>query len=235
MSQTAIVTGGGSGIGLSTTKALLSKGFKVAVWDLSCSLSHEKLLYCKVNVTKTQTITQALESTLSAFGKISVLVNCAGIAIACPIISLNSVHSLEDFERVLRVNIIGLFDVCRQVARHMVDGVIINISSINAYEGTRVISAYSASKGAVNGLTLPMARDLAQYGIRVVGICPGLIETPMGMLIKEVNRNRFLKETLSKRMGNPEELAHAVIFVIENKYMNGVNFRIDSGGINPNI
>jgi 3-hydroxyacyl-CoA dehydrogenase/3-hydroxy-2-methylbutyryl-CoA dehydrogenase len=235
MSQTAIVTGGGSGIGLGTTKALLSKGYKVAVWDLSCSLSHENLLYCKVDVTKTQTITQALESTLSAFGKISVLVNCAGIAIACPVILPNSVHSLEDFERVLRVNIIGLFDVCRQVARHMVDGVIINISSINAYEGTRVICAYSASKGAVNGLTLPMARDLAQYGIRVVGICPGLIETPMGMLIKEVNRNIYLKETLSKRMGKPEELAHAVIFVIENKYMNGVNFRIDSGGINPNI
>ncbi|OMJ85289.1 hypothetical protein SteCoe_13458 [Stentor coeruleus] len=235
MFQTAIVTGGGSGIGLETAKTLLSKGYKVSIWDLSCSLSHENLLYYKVDVTKTNTITQALKSTLSSFGKISVLINCAGITISSPIISLNSIHSLEDFEKVLYVNIIGLFDVCRQVARHMIDGVIINISSIHAYEGSRLMSAYSASKGAINGLTLPMARDLAQYKIRVVGISPGLIETPMGVLVKETKRKVFFKETLSGRMGRPEELAHAIMFVIENKYMNGVNFRIDSGAINPHI
>lgn len=233
--KVAVITGGGSGLGLASAELLLSKGYKVAVWDLKCAPNSSNVLFCEVNVTDSASISSALEKTLKAYLKIDLLLNCAGIAIAALTISKSGVHSMDIFNKIIQVNLIGLFDVCRQVSKTMRGGVIINVASVAGFEGPRGMCAYSSSKSAILGLTLPMARELARFDIRVVCICPSLFDTPM----KQLNRkevNEIMKEAvLLKRIGEAHEFAHAVYFVAENQYVNGSTIKLDGGTIGPYI
>lgn len=236
MSQFAVVTGAASGLGLKTAELLLAKGFKVSAWDIHpIPITSPDLIQFKVDVSDTISITKALEKTLESFPKIDVLVSAAGIARLIPTIRRNFVHSLSDFEKVIRVNLTGTFDVSRQVSKYMNGGVIVIVASINAYQGNRGLTAYSASKGAVAGLAVPMARDLAFKGVRVVCISPGGFDTPMIAATSPENKAKAMQAVASKRPGNPEEFAHAVMFAVENKYLNGCNLSLDGGLINPNI
>lgn len=142
---------------------------------------------------------------------------------------------MASFNAVLNVNLIGMFDVCRQVSKAMQGGVIITVGSIASFEGNRGQTAYSASKGAVAALTLPLARDLAQDNIRVVCICPGIFSTPMGDLVVEETKKKLVQSIALKRLGDKKEFAHAVHFVAENNYVNGCLIRLDGGGINPHL
>lgn len=237
MSKAAIITGGSSGLGLKAAELLSNSGYKVAIWDRlpPSSTSLKDYLYCEVDVTNSSSITSALDKTLQVYPKLNVLLNSAGIAIAVPIIGKTSTHDIQSFESVMSVNIIGLFDVCRQVCRHLTGGVIINVASIAGTEGSRGQCAYSASKGAVLGLTMPLARDLAPYKIRVVAIAPGHFVTPMGELVAPKYVKMITDAVALKRSGMPEEFAHAVLFAAENTYINGTVIRIDGGLVNPNI
>lgn len=236
MSQFAVVTGAASGLGLKTAELLLAKGFKVSAWDVqTVPVTSPDLIQFKVDVSDSASITRALEKTLESFPKIDVLVSAAGIARLIPTIRRNFIHSLTDFEKVIKVNLTGTFDVCRQVSKHMNGGVIVIVASINAYQGNRGLTAYSASKGAVAGLAMPMARDLAFKGVRVVCISPGGFDTPMIASTTPENKAKSMQAVASKRPGNPEEFAHAVMFAVENKYLNGCNLSLDGGLINPNI
>lgn len=236
MSQFAIVTGAASGLGLKTVELLLAKGFKVSAWDMQpIPLKSSDLLSFQVDVTDTHSIAKALEKTLETFPKVDVLVSAAGIALLIPTIRRDFIHPLSQFEKVIKVNLIGTFDVCRQVSMHMNGGVIIVVASINAYQGNRGLVAYSASKGAVAGLAMPMSRDLSFKNVRVVCISPGGFETPMIAGTSPENKIRSSKAVALNRVGQPEEFAHAVMFAIENKYLNGCNLGLDGGLVNPNL
>ena len=245
-----IVTGGASGLGQSAVRLFASLGAKVAIWDMNAPLGEAlakelgpQVKFLKVDVTSEDSVKSALASTLESFKQVHVLINCAGVILGQMTITSKSVHSLSDFERVIRINLSGTFNTSRLVAKQMstqeeVDkerGVIVNVASIAGYEGQRGQTAYASSKGGVLGITLPMARDLASYGIRVNSIAPGLFETKMGEEIPKKILEGLLRETLSKRFGRPEEFAHAVKFLVENTYMNGSVLRVDGGIRMPNL
>ena len=246
----AIVTGGADGLGESVVRLFSSMRCKVAIWDMNQEhgekLAKElgsQVLFIKVDVTSEDAVKKALSQTIKAFEKVGILVNCAGIAIVQATASSKSVHSIFDFARVVNINLIGTFNVCRLVAKQMItqaatdkeNGTIINVASLAAIEGTRGVVAYAASKGGVVGLTLPMARDFASYNIRVNTIAPSAFETKMGLSIPSGFLQGVVNQTLSKRLGRPEEFAHAVKFLAENAYMNGAVIRIDSGSRTPHI
>ena len=248
--KVAIVTGGSGGLGESVVRLLNMLKAKVAIWDID-SKSGEKLakelgnqvIFIETDVSAEDSVKNALKITLNSFGNVNILVNGAGIDYGKMIITSKTVHPLADFEKVIRINLNGTFNVSRLVAKEMSTqdeiegerGVIIHVASLAGFEGQRGQTAYSSSKGGIIGLTLPMARDLASYGIRVNTIAPGLFKTRMGEAVPQEILNKILKEILSKRLGNPEEFAHAVRFLIENTYMNGTVLKIDCGAKSPNI
>jgi NAD(P)-dependent dehydrogenase (short-subunit alcohol dehydrogenase family) len=145
------------------------------------------------------------------------------------------VHSLDSFEKLLKVNLVGTFDVTRQVSKHMTGGVIVLVASINAYQAYKFQTAYAASKGAVASMAMPLSRDLAYKGTRVVSISPGGFDTPMTQPMRDKTRAEVIKAIPSGRMGKPEEFAHAVWFAVENEYLNGCNLDLNGGLVNPNI
>ena len=232
MEKVAIVTGGASGLGESIAQVMSGNGYKVIVWDRSGTSPHT-LIPC--DVTNPESVQSALSASLKISSKFDVLVNSAGIAVAIPTITRNSIHDLSAFESVLKVNIIGLFDVCRNVGKYMEGGVIINIASMAAYDGQRGQVAYAASKGAVVSLTMPLARDLASKKVRVVCLCPGIIETPMSSMINPKIKEKMLKAISLGRFGKPQELAHIVQMCVENGYINGTCIQFNGGGVFPNI
>ncbi|CAG9332725.1 unnamed protein product [Blepharisma stoltei] len=241
-----VVTGGASGLGAATSKMLITSGAKVSIWDLNAKLGEslakelgENAIFCSVNIINTESVEAAIKSTLEKFGKISACVNCAGILYGMRTLSKDKVHSLEAFEKVIKVNVIGTFNVARLVAKQMAlqpapaqnedRGVIINVASVAGYEGQTGQVAYASSKGAILGLALPLARDLAFYKIRVGTIAPGVFNTPMGEKLPQKEADNLIRATPLKRLGDPEEFAHAVKFLIENQYMTGSVIRIDGG------
>jgi 3-hydroxyacyl-CoA dehydrogenase / 3-hydroxy-2-methylbutyryl-CoA dehydrogenase len=246
----SVVTGGSSGLGEGVVRAFAASGAKVAIWDLD-SESGERISkefqgqveFFKVDITSEDSVKSAIENTIKKFSRIDILVNCAGILLGEMTATSKSLHSLDSFSRVIKVNLIGTFNTCRLVAKVMMaqtevdkeKGVIVNIASIAGYEGQRGQTAYASSKGGILGLTLPLARDLAVYGIRVNTLAPGVFDTKMGTGISDVIKQKIFKETLAKRPGRPDELAHAVKFLVENTYMNGSALRIDGGLRLPNI
>ncbi|RUS28258.1 hypothetical protein BC938DRAFT_482097, partial [Jimgerdemannia flammicorona] len=197
-----------------------------------------------VDVTSENSVKAAVEATVSHFGKLSGAINCAGIFASARLVEPeNSATALSfaEFERVMRVNLIGTFNVCKQVADVLVRqepfnedgerGVIINTSSIAGSEGQSGMLAYAVSKGSINSLTLPMARDLAPYGVRVVAIAPGVFETPMTTRNISPEALSFLSKSLLEfpnRMGRPNEYASLVGHVIENAMLNGTVIRLDA-------
>ena len=238
----AIVTGGASGLGAATAEALAAEGVKIAIWDMNAEKGQalaEKLggVFCTVDVGDEESVQKALEKTLAANGAPFILVNCAGIAIGEKTVGKNGPHRLESFKKVLDVNLAGSFNCIRLVSAEMERndgqadgerGVIINTASVAAYEGQIGQAAYAASKGGVVSMTLPIARDLMNAGIRVNTIAPGIFWTPMmAGMDQKVQDALAAMVPFPKRLGRPEEYASLALEICRNTMINGAVIRLD--------
>lgn len=236
----AFVTGGGSGLGLGTIKRLIDQGIKgVVSFDLrKGDFEHEKLISIEGDVTKEADVQSALKTCNDKFGSINAVVNCAGIAYAARIYDhrKDRTHPLAEFRKVLEVNTIGTFNVSRLAASYLVKnesvagqrGVIVMTSSIASYDGQIGQAAYAASKGAVNGMTLAIARDLATAQVRCVTIAPGLFDTPLLQALPDKVRVALAATVpCPSRLGDPMEYGHLVQTIIENPMLNGEIIRLD--------
>jgi NAD(P)-dependent dehydrogenase (short-subunit alcohol dehydrogenase family) len=237
----AIVTGGGSGLGRATAEALAAKGARVAVFDLNPAAAEEAAkalggLPLVGDVANEASASAAIAKAEAAHGPARVLVNCAGIGTATRVIGRDGPHPLADFERVIRVNLIGSFNMIRLAAAAMGKlepiegerGVIISTASVAAYEGQIGQAAYSASKGGVVAMTLPIARELARMGVRVNAIAPGIFMTPMlAGLRQEAQDSLGAAVPFPARLGRPSEYAALAVHIVENGYINGETIRID--------
>lgn len=243
--KVAVVTGGASGLGEATVRAYFKKGAKVAIFDmneaagkaLSEELGAKNVGFFHVNVADEESVKNAVAGVIEKFGAIHICNNYAGIGSAIKTLSKNGPFPLDNYQQVININLVGTFNVARLVAEKMAEnnpeenegrGVIINTASVAAYEGQVGQLAYSASKGGIVGMTLPMARDLASYGIRVNTIVPGLIHTPLFDQIPE-NAYKSLENSVvyPQRLGRPDEIAHLSVMIAENEYMNGECIRLD--------
>ena len=242
----SIITGGASGLGEATVRKLHSLGSKVCIFDLDNkkgqNLEEElgyNCAYFSVDVCNTYEISHAIEEVLNQFNKIDININCAGIALVEKTLTKEGPHDFLRFKKIIDVNLIGTFNVLRLCAEKMSKnslnsskekGIIINTASIAAIEGQKGQVAYSASKGAVASMTLPIARDLAREHIRCCCIGPGLFFTPMFEgLGKEVCDTLAKDVTFPKRLGHPNEFAELAIHIIQNNYLNGSLIRLDGG------
>ena len=237
----AIVTGGGSGLGRATAEALAAKGAKVTVFDLNPAAAEEAAkaiggLAVAGDVADEASAGAALAKAAAAHGAARVLVNCASIGVAKRVVGREGPHPLADFEKVIRVNLIGTFNMIRLAAAEMGKlepiegerGIIISTASIAAYDGQIGQAAYSASKGGVVAMTLPIARELAQFGIRVNTIAPGVFMTPMMSGLPQAAQDSLgASVPFPARLGQPAEYAALAIHIIENGYLNGETIRID--------
>jgi NAD(P)-dependent dehydrogenase (short-subunit alcohol dehydrogenase family) len=234
----AIVTGAASGLGNATATALAAKGARVFGLDLDIATAPQidDVTYLKADVTS-ETQVRAAVAHAAEHGPLRVVVNCAGIGTPARILSNAGVHDLARYAKIVEVNLIGTFTVlaiaAEAIARtepldHAQRGVIVNTASVAAFEGQIGQAAYSSSKGGVVGLTLPAARDLAQYGIRVNTIAPGIVETPMlATLSEKVRESLAAGVPFPKRLARPCEYADLVAFIIEHDYLNGEAIRMD--------
>ena len=238
-----IITGGASGLGEATARMLSSVGANVAIFDLDENKGlavSEKINsdFYKVDVTDTNSVNQAVSSFLKQNEGIQIVVNCAGIGPAAKTVSRGEPHSSELFAKVININLIGSFNVASICAAEMVKnreysedgfrGVIVNTASVAAYDGQIGQVAYSASKGGIVGMTLPMARDLSDKGIRVCSIAPGLFLTPLlESLPEEVQESLGKQVPFPSRLGKPTEFAKLVVQIIENDMLNGEVIRLD--------
>jgi len=241
----AVVTGGGSGLGEATARALASRGAKVAIMDLGSSNGGAvakdlggDALFLEADVTDEEQVTSAVDRAAEAFGGIHANVNCAGIGSAGRTVGKDGTpFDLGWFRRTVEVNLIGTFNVLRLCAAKMAAnepnankerGVIVNTASVAAYEGQIGQCAYSASKGGVVGMTLPIARDLANIGVRVCTIAPGLFATPMLMGLPEPAREALgASVPFPSRLGDPPEYAALACHIVENAMLNGETIRLD--------
>ena len=246
--KVAIVTGGASGLGEATVDAYVAKGAKVAIFDMNEARAnavierngHDNVGFFNVNVADEDSVKAAIANVVERFGALHICNNFAGIGSASKTFGKKGVFPMEEYMRVIMVNQVGTFNVSRFAAEAMASnatinddggrGVIINTASIAAYEGQIGQLAYSASKGAIVGMTLPMARDLVPYGIRVNTIVPGLIHTPLfNSLPDEVYQSLERTVLYPQRLGKAEEIAHLSVFIAENDYLNGECVRLDGG------
>lgn len=241
-----LVTGGASGLGLGTVHRFVKEGAKVVIADLPISNGSEvaaglgeNVVFAPMDVTSQEDIDATKTLIENEFGHLNVLVNAAGIACAHKIYNLHkkTSHEISKFQNIINVNTIGTFNVIRSLlpVMHNVTpdydgqrGVIINTASIAAFEGQIGQTAYSASKGAIVGMTLPMARDLSKSGIRVVTIAPGIFDTPLlGKLPEKVLAYLYKTVPYPSRLGKPDEFAQLAQHIVENRYLNGEVIRLD--------
>jgi NAD(P)-dependent dehydrogenase (short-subunit alcohol dehydrogenase family) len=241
--QAAIVTGGASGLGEAAARALAGTGMRVALFDLNAEAGGALATelggaFHKVDVTDAAAVGAALDAVTEALGPIRVAVNCAGIAPGAKTVSRGAAHDPELFAKTIAVNLIGTFNVASQAAARMVAtapigpdgerGVIVNTASVAAFEGQVGQVAYAGSKGGVAAMTLPMARDLADKGVRVMAIAPGLFLTPMLKgLPQEVQDSLGAQVPFPSRLGDPAEYARLALHIVENPMMNGSVIRLD--------
>jgi NAD(P)-dependent dehydrogenase (short-subunit alcohol dehydrogenase family) len=242
--KVAVVTGGASGLGLATVENFVAQGAKVVIFDLNEEQGQavvarlgENVLFAKVNVADEASVQAGLAATLAKFGAVHIAVNCAGIGSAMRTVGKNGPHSLEVFNKVITVNLIGTFNVTRLAAAEMQKnepnedgerGVIINTASVAAFDGQIGQVAYSASKGGVVGMTLPLARDLATIGVRVNTIAPGIFNTPLMNASPDSVKLPLIEMTqFPKRLGYPGEYAMLVQHIVVNRFMNGETIRLD--------
>ena len=252
--KVAVITGGASGLGRAAVKRFVAQGAKVAIFDMNAEKGNalaqelgDAVIFCQVNVTDEESVAAGIAATMKAFGAIHIDCNFAGIGNAKRTMGKKGPFPLADFKLILDVNLVGTFNVLRLCAEQMASnevlnedgarGVIINTASVAAYEGQIGQAAYSASKGGVVGMTLPVARDLAVLGIRVNTIVPGLIATPLMMggaeeMTPEIAE--FLQPLANqvlypKRLGRSDEIAHLAQCIVENDYINGECIRMDGG------
>ncbi|MCE0760943.1 3-hydroxyacyl-CoA dehydrogenase [Marinobacter sp. G11] len=239
----AIVTGGASGLGEGAARALAAAGCKVAILDLNKERGEQVAaelggVFIECNVASEESAEAALKAAREAHGPCGIAVNCAGIAPAAKILGREGVMPLDNFSKVIQVNLIGTFNILRLAAADMAQrepnadgerGVIINTASVAAYEGQIGQAAYSASKGGVVALTLQSARELAREGIRVNTIAPGLFMTPMmAGMPQEVQDSLAATLPFPKRLGKPEEFGMMVDQMVRNPVLNGEVIRLDS-------
>ena len=235
--RTFLVAGGGSGLGAATTEMLTNEGANAVVADLRGEAANGNVRFVETDVVDEASVRRAIEEALQSFGGMHGAINCAGIASAEKVLGREGPHSLDSFAKVVEVNLVGTFNVLRLAAEVMVNnepaasgerGVIVNTASVAAYDGQIGQVAYAASKGGVVALTLPVARELAQYGIRVVAIAPGIFDTPMMAGLPEAARESLGKQVpFPSRLGRPEEYSALVRHIIENEMLNGEVIRLD--------
>lgn len=245
--KVAVVTGGCSGLGNATTKSLVNKGVKVAIFDLNEALGAEvvaelgadNVTFTKVDVSDAASVSAAMDKVIADFGALHICVNCAGIATAEKILNRDGeAMPLENFSKVININLVGSFNVARLAAEKMAKndplndsqerGIIINTSSVAGYEGQMGQAGYAASKGGILALNLPLARDLAQWGIRVNAIAPGIMGTPMVVAMPEKVQDALVSNIqFPKRLGGPEEYGALAVHMVENSYINGETVRLD--------
>lgn len=241
---TALVTGGASGLGEACVRRFVAHGANVVILDRNQERGHAlagelggALLFAQADVTSESDVQNAVQVALAKFGALHTLVNCAGVGMAMRTLSKSGPHPLEIFEMVIRINLIGMFNVIRLCAAAMQAntpndegerGVIINTASVAAFDGQVGQAAYAASKGGIVGMTLPLARDLSRDGIRVVTIAPGLFDTPLMAALPEAARVSLGQQVpFPSRLGRPEEYAHLAHSIIENPMLNGEVIRLD--------
>ncbi|MER9140168.1 3-hydroxyacyl-CoA dehydrogenase [Mesorhizobium sp. M0830] len=240
--QIAIVTGGGSGLGEATARALAAKGARVAIFDVSIDRATKVAaeiggIAIQCDVSSADSGTAAFIDVADRLGEPRILVNCAGIAIGVKTIGKDGPHPLDQYRKVIEVNLIGTFNMIRLVAERASKleslqggerGVIVNTASVAAYDGQIGQAAYAASKGGVVGMTLPVARDLARSGIRVCTIAPGIFKTPMmAGMPQEVQDSLGAAVPFPSRLGEPSEYAALALHIIENQMLNGETIRLD--------
>ena len=240
----ALVTGAASGLGAATARALAGRGVRVAVLDRDAAAGARVAgevggVFCETDVTDPGSVAAALARAAAAYGPARIAVNCAGIAPAARTVDREGrPHDAELFARVVGINLIGSFNVASQAAAAMAAlgplgedserGVIVNTASVAAFEGQIGQIAYAASKGGVAAMTLPMARDLAKSGIRVMAIAPGLFMTPMlAGLPQEAQASLGAQVPFPARLGDPDEFAALVLQIVENPMLNGTLIRLD--------
>ena len=241
---TFLIAGGGSGLGAATARLLASKGANIVIADLNAEAGAKtvaelgaKAAFIETNVCDEASVTAAVALCTSKFGGIHGAVNCAGVAPGERVVGKNGPHSLANFTRTISINLIGTFNVIRLAAAAMSlqpawpsgeRGVIINTSSVASFEGQIGQAAYAASKAGVNGMTLPIAREFAKMGIRVMTIAPGIFDTPMlqGMS-EEIRASLGAQIPFPSRLGKPEEYASLAAHIIENEVLNGEVIRLD--------
>ena len=235
----AVVTGGASGLGLATTKRLLDAGAQVVVLDLrgedAVSELGDRARFAQADVTDEAAVGSALD-TAETMGTLRIVVNCAGTGNAIRVLSKDGVFPLDAFRKIVDINLVGTFNVLRLAAERIAKteligeerGVIINTASVAAFDGQIGQAAYSASKGGVVGMTLPIARDLASKAIRVVTIAPGLFDTPLLAGLPEPARQSLGKQVPHpSRLGNPDEYGALAVHIVENPMLNGEVIRLD--------
>lgn len=241
--QAAIVTGGASGLGEATARLLAERGAKVAIFDLNEEVGNKTAAdiggqFFKVDVTSEEDVANALAAAEEKHGVARICVNCAGIAPAVKVIDREgNPMPLGKFASAININLVGSFNVSSKFAARIYDsepnadgerGIIINTASVAAFEGQIGQAAYSASKGGVAAMTLPIARELARYGIRVMGIAPGIFMTPMmASFSEEVQESLGKQVPFPSRLGRPEEYALLVSTIVENAMLNGEIIRLD--------
>ena len=239
-----VITGGASGLGRATAERLVGGGGRVALLDLASSPGAEvakgmgaSALFAPCDVTSAEAVTAALDATVERFGAVRALVNCAGIGTAEKTFGKRGPADLAAFTRTIQINLIGTFNCIRLAAARMAAnppddagerGVIVNTASVAAFDGQIGQAAYSASKGGIVGMTLPIARDLAELGIRVCTIAPGLFDTPMMATLPEPVRGALGKQVpFPPRLGRPAEYAALAVHIMENVMLNGETIRLD--------
>jgi NAD(P)-dependent dehydrogenase (short-subunit alcohol dehydrogenase family) len=247
--QVALVTGGGSGLGEAVAKELARQGARVAVLDVNEAgaarvageIGADQAMALRCDITDSTSVAAALDAVAVRFGTARIVMNIAGIGSAKRVVGKDGRPApLEDFERVIRVNLIGTYNMIRLAAARLVAqpplaqspegerGVMLCTASVAAFDGQVGQEAYSASKGGIVGMTLPLARDLAQHGIRVMTIAPGLFHTPlMAELPEEVQKSLAASIPFPKRLGLPQEFAELAAHIVTNGHLNGETIRLD--------
>lgn len=242
--RVAVVTGGASGLGRATAQALVNRGAKVAIFDLNPELGEKTAtelgggaIFVPVNVADHEVVDHAVEKVLSAFGSVDIVTNCAGIGASIKILGKDGLVSPEWFTNIVNVNLVGTFNVIRStisaMSRNSPDadgerGIYINTASIAAFDGQIGQAAYSASKGGIVSMTLSLAREFANSGIRIMTIMPGIFDTPLMSKLNEQARARLNKQVpFPPRMGHVNEFAALAMHIIDNPYLNGESIRLD--------
>lgn len=241
--KTFLVSGGSSGLGAACVQRFVTHGANIVILDLNeeagnhLATAHENVTFSRCDVSNEEDVQRAVDLALETTGGLHGAVNCAGIAIAQKVVSSRGVHPLDAFAKVLTVNVVGTFNVIRLAATAMAElepdengerGVFINTASVAAYDGQIGQAAYAASKGGIVAMTLPIARELAQYGIRVMTIAPGIFKTPMLAGLPEKAQISLGQQVpFPSRLGDPDEFAMLAQQIVENPMLNGEVIRLD--------
>jgi NAD(P)-dependent dehydrogenase (short-subunit alcohol dehydrogenase family) len=242
--RSCVITGGASGLGAGTVRLFHAAGARVVIADINAAAGAklaaelgERAVFQRTDVTAENDAKDCIDLAVSRFGGLQVLVNCAGIGMGEKVIGKDGLHRLQSFARTIEINLIGTFNMIRFAAEAMSRsepsasgerGVIVNTASVAAWDGQIGQAAYSASKGGIVGMTLPIARELARYGIRVVTIAPGLFQTPlMDALPPEVQESLGKSVPFPSRLGRPDEFAAMACHIVENEMLNGASIRLD--------